>query len=389
MNHRGLLDQIYESAFKPELLESCLTQIAEIAGAEAGYVLVRLGSEDAAGVANWRLAACVGLSENVALASPLATLDAGSISLERATHEFVAETGVPEPGLTRGVVTLLKGPESQVIVGFRRRLQDPAFDAATLVELDELRPHIARSVFIAARMRKERANVAAQLLEALGVPAIVFGDGAEISALNSLVEKRGDLVRWLPRASVGFRDAAADAQLRTAAANIQKGDSATIYAFPVRNADAVPEAVAYVVPIRGSGHLLTGKPAFVLVLLPVAARPAPSTELVGSLFALTPGEARVAAGLALGKSVEDLAEDGGISVNTVRTYVRGVLEKTGTRRQGDAMLLLSGLSLGRQPSVLLREESRIATQAPARVKFAQQRTYPAPGRPELFVTNTQ
>jgi hypothetical protein len=43
---------------------------------------------------------------------------------------------------------------------------------------------------------------------------------------------------------------------------------------------------------------------------------APPVELVQSLFDLTPAEARVARGLAAGKTVEDIASTGGVSRNT-------------------------------------------------------------------------
>ena len=49
-------------------------------------------------------------------------------------------------------------------------------------------------------------------------------------------------------------------------------------------------------------------------------------------------------GLAAGKTVEDLAGDNGVSPNTVRMQVRGVLEKTGCQRQTDVVALLGGIS---------------------------------------------
>jgi len=64
---------------------------------------------------------------------------------------------------------------------------------------------------------------------------------------------------------------------------------------------------------------------------------------VQSLFDLTPAEARVARSLASGKTVGAIATEGGVSLNTVRTHVRGVLEKTGCTRQAEVIALLSGI----------------------------------------------
>jgi DNA-binding CsgD family transcriptional regulator len=77
---------------------------------------------------------------------------------------------------------------------------------------------------------------------------------------------------------------------------------------------------------------------------------APPVELVQSLFDLTPAEARVARGLAAGKTVDDIAADGGTSANTIRTQVRGVLEKTGCNRQVDIVALLTAISATRLAS---------------------------------------
>ena len=84
-------------------------------------------------------------------------------------------------------------------------------------------------------------------------------------------------------------------------------------------------------------------------MTPVTAPQAPPIELVQSLFDLTPAEARVARNLASGKSVEAIASDGGVSPNTVRTHVRGVLDKTGCNRQVEVVALLAGIAQPRIP----------------------------------------
>jgi DNA-binding CsgD family transcriptional regulator len=102
--------------------------------------------------------------------------------------------------------------------------------------------------------------------------------------------------------------------------------------------------VAHVIPIRLSARDIFLRCAAVLAIMPVAAPQAPPIELVQSLFDLTPAEARVARSLASGKTVEDIASDGGVSLNTVRTHVRGVLAKTGCDRQAEVVALLTGIA---------------------------------------------
>ena len=58
----------------------------------------------------------------------------------------------------------------------------------------------------------------------------------------------------------------------------------------------------------------------------------------------TPAEARVARGLVAGKTLEEIANDQSVSRNTVRTHLRGVMEKTGCNRQAEVVALLGGLT---------------------------------------------
>jgi DNA-binding CsgD family transcriptional regulator len=48
--------------------------------------------------------------------------------------------------------------------------------------------------------------------------------------------------------------------------------------------------------------------------------------------------------------VEDIATDRGTSANTIRTHIRGVLEKTGCNRQADIVALLTSISSTRLPN---------------------------------------
>ena len=84
-----------------------------------------------------------------------------------------------------------------------------------------------------------------------------------------------------------------------------------------------------------------------LVLNPIDQKALPSAELVRSLFDLTAAEARVARKLAAGLSPEQIAEEGDVSINTVRTQVRKILEKTGCNRLPELVAMVSNLSLKR------------------------------------------
>jgi DNA-binding CsgD family transcriptional regulator/PAS domain-containing protein len=62
--------------------------------------------------------------------------------------------------------------------------------------------------------------------------------------------------------------------------------------------------------------------------------------ILRALFSLTGAEARVASRLAAGWRAEEIADEMGISLETVRTHIRHILSKTSTGRQGEFISLV-------------------------------------------------
>ena len=231
----------------------------------------------------------------------------------------------------------------RVTFAFTRRMERGPVERNVVQRLDQLRPHLARSALLSARLGLERARVASETLAAIGLPALVLNEQGKVLAANHLIEAMTGYVHWRAQDRVSLSDRAADRLLRDAVGTIDLAGGAGVRSFPVRDADADVMMVAHVVPIRLSARDVFVRCAAVLVLTPVALPQAPPVELVQSLFDLTPAEARVARGLAAGKTVDDIAADGGTSANTIRTHVRGVLAKTGCGRQVEVVALLTGI----------------------------------------------
>jgi DNA-binding CsgD family transcriptional regulator len=195
---------------------------------------------------------------------------------------------------------------------------------------------------MSVRLNMERARIAGETLAIIGLPALVFDVRDKVLAANHLAECLDTYLHWRAQDRVAVNDPGANLLLREAIATIAAQDAAPVRSFAVRVSDAKP-MVAHLVPIRGLAQDIFARCAGVLVMTPVTLPPAPTVELIQSLFDRTPAEARVARGLATGQSVGEIASAGGISVSMVRTQVRGVLEKTACRRQADVIALLSGL----------------------------------------------
>jgi DNA-binding CsgD family transcriptional regulator len=83
----------------------------------------------------------------------------------------------------------------------------------------------------------------------------------------------------------------------------------------------------------------------ILILYDLDAAPEPTAEALQKLFALTPAEARLALGIAAGRSPEAIAENGGVSISTVRKQLASVFAKTNTHRQSELAALLARVSI--------------------------------------------
>jgi len=238
-------------------------------------------------------------------------------------------------------ITLPTGENAMFVLS--RRTEAGPFERAAAQRLDELRPHLARGVLISARLQLERARAASEALAAMRIPALVFGETGKVLSANSLIEATDDYVDWRAFDRASLKDPSADDLLRDAIAAIGSERQSSVRSFPVRDARANTMMVAHIIPIRLSARDLFLRFAAILTLTPVAPPQAPPIELIQCLFDLTPAEARVARSLATGQTVEDIASERRLSVNTVRTQVRGVLEKTGCNRQAEIIAILTGI----------------------------------------------
>ncbi|MCQ4158736.1 hypothetical protein NON00_02185 [Roseomonas sp. GC11] len=86
-----------------------------------------------------------------------------------------------------------------------------------------------------------------------------------------------------------------------------------------------------------------GPLAMLLVSDPNAAPAISLVDQVMAMFGFTRAEAEVAANLATGLSVEDVAMTRGVRLTTIRSQVQSLLAKTGTNRQGELLRLLLAL----------------------------------------------
>lgn len=355
-----LIDKIYESSFVPEIWPEVLDELSRMTeslvcslfvtkGDVTGWKASPFGEEATARFVRegWffrgQVATRLFAARHVGFLADLDLFTADELALEPIYSGIWSEYGA---GWAAATVIPIPTGENVSIVLPRAKMRGPV-ERAFVEKLDELRPHLARSALISARLQLERARAVSQALASVGLAALVLDEKGKVIAANALIETMTDYIQWRAHDHLSLKDKSADQLLHDAIAKIDLGSGAGVRSFPVRERDTQAMMVAHIIPIRLSARDIFVRCAAVLVLTPIALPQAPQLELVQSLFDLTPAEARVARSLASGRTVEDIAVGGGLSPNTIRTHVRGVLEKTGCKRQAEVVALLTSISPSR------------------------------------------
>jgi DNA-binding CsgD family transcriptional regulator len=211
-------------------------------------------------------------------------------------------------------------------------------------ELNAFRPHLARSAFVSARLGLQRAQGATEALTALQLPALLVDEKGCVIEANPMSETLADLVKSGANNRLVLTDKRANDMLTAALASLVDANAAAPHSFPVRDAEDRPALIAHIVPIRRSAHDIFASSYAIVLLTPLGGPRAPSAALLRSLFDLTTAEARTAAGLATGQSLAETAAACSVTIETARTYLRRVLEKTGCHRQGELVALLAAIT---------------------------------------------
>lgn len=232
----------------------------------------------------------------------------------------------------------------KIVVNIQREHRRGPMPVRGIAALDSMRPHLARSLLTSARLQLERAEAATRSLELLGLPALVFDEKGKVIAANSSIEALAGEIHWRAHGRVTLADRSADALFQEAIQRLDQPAPSSPRSFAIRGIEGNCGMIAHVIPIRRSARDIFAMSAGMLMLTKVSYAEAPPVELVQSLFDLTPAEAHVARDLTSGLSVDQIAQGNGLSPATIRTHVRGVLEKMGCTRQAEVVSLLGGIT---------------------------------------------
>ncbi len=359
-----LIDRIYEAAVVPEHWPGVLDELAQLSGASGGLLFAVRDR-----VLNWTSSSVLSevFGEYIkdgwfARCSRRVCLFSSSDPSFLVEHDFWTQAQIDDNPIYRDFFRphglgwsagtgLMMPTGDHIVFSVERAHARGPVEKEQVQLLNELRPHLARAAFIAARFGLKGAQGANTALGTLGLPALVLDESGVVIETNGQMDALSGHVQSRANNRIVLTDARANALLQAALPAMNPAAAANaannaVKSFALRDLDDNAAMVAHLLPIRRSAHDTFARSYALLVITPVTARRLPPVELLRSLFDLTPSEARVARSLATGDSLDDIATHGGVSRNTVRTQLRQVMEKIGCTRQGEVVALLSNLALG-------------------------------------------
>ncbi len=254
---------------------------------------------------------------------------------------------------------LIEDDASVVLLGHLSRLGNPPLDADQRSAFERVGEHICQAFDIQRHLSSvaERDALGFALLDRLRQPVVLIDANRRIAFCSEAARAilhRGDVV-CDDNGLLGCRSAESDLDLTLALRELALE--------PINSNDAAKAPVdRRSIRLRrksGSqivaGTLLALRPKDVMgafgrspqALLTIY-EPGVGTDvdsfLLSTTFDLTPAEARVAARLASGLTLEEMARESKVSITTVRSHLQSVFEKTGTNRQADLVRLLLAAS---------------------------------------------
>lgn len=91
-------------------------------------------------------------------------------------------------------------------------------------------------------------------------------------------------------------------------------------------------------------HLFATEPRTIVFITDPEAAPMADAAVLRSVFVFTRAETRLASALMRGLSLKEISEETRLSLNTLRTQLKGVFRKTNTNRQGELIMVLTRAS---------------------------------------------
>lgn len=352
VNYETLVDEIYEAGVVPEHWPQVFDRLAGMADAE-GTMLFAV----APGAPRFISSARIHDRIDRWTRSPFAQrnprsdrlippdetrflTDLDKFTLEELENESFYTDILRPSGLGWCAGTSVRAPSGDTLVlSVEKAWANGPVSREVADQLDTLRPHLARAAVLAGRLGFERARTAVATLEMVGLPAAAVTQAGRVVATNPGFLASAPAVHVGAQNQVQFHSAMVQ-QMFLEALTRPVSLARTGRSIPVAGTAESPPLIAHVLPLRLAGLDVFAGAVSILFLTPLTPQNSPAPEMLQALFDLTPAEARVASLLIDGNTIDTISKTHSVSLNTVRTQLKSVFQKTGVDRQVDLVSLL-------------------------------------------------
>jgi DNA-binding CsgD family transcriptional regulator len=209
-------------------------------------------------------------------------------------------------------------------------------------QLSFLLPHLARALELQAQLEAARSQsrLLRDGLEKVTSGVMVIDSRCRVTYTNQAAEQilvsRDGI--WRDGGELKLAGSQANQCLRRQIVEISRSRTAVDVVVP--RPSGLRPYVLRLYPVPASRLAATGRGEVMLFVADPARHVDVAATRISAVFPLTPAEAQVARALLDGQSTEELADRLGITVQTARTHVKRVLQKTECRRQSELVRLL-------------------------------------------------
>jgi len=251
---------------------------------------------------------------------------------------YGAAARLADEGNMFGVLALFRSPGHQ------------PFGTGERCWFERVTPHVHRAARLHLKYESLRAQAALgwEASSSLDYVVAIVDSDARLQFANRAAEaffamartplkvRQGQLRATLPSAQTRLTKALA------AACSTPRGQGDVL---AMENDRGAPHYRLVVLPLRRESAyaLRANRPLALITMGATVDGSGVDIELLRQLFGLTTAEARVVEALAAGTTIARLAEEAGVSINTVRTQLQAAFSKTGTHRQAELVQLVAAL----------------------------------------------
>jgi len=361
LSPEDLPDRLYEAAFIPDLWAGVCDDIARVSGAYSAAIVTLDTEHNYRWVCSPRVQDAMLAFSNSEIryenTRPARHIQSRRFSFLRDIDVMTQKEIDEDPiyremmhpiglGWTAGDV--VQEPSGHMlIVDLIRETAAGPFEMSAIDVMNRLKPDISRAAWFASRLAFQEARNMVETLALIGMPAAVIGD------LGGVIEANEGFRELDPQVSIGagnklkLSGPAAETLLENALAAARRMNVEAIQSIPLpaRKEEEMP-LIINVIPLRKQSRDIFNRSSAVVLVTKVGITGTLDLQVLRGLFDLTPAEARIAWEIGSGSSVDMAAQANGISKETVRTYLKRIMLKTGVRTQAQLVLLLRGLPLG-------------------------------------------